>query len=60
MHFPNRNFDLNTLFCMIVMENQMKCLHKLSPKEVRSEVLEAPMCSTVKIMASLPFVTIIV
>ena len=60
MHFPNRNFDLNTLFCMIVMENTLHRLYQLSPEEVRAKVLDAPLSEATKILATLLFIAVIV
>ena len=60
MHFPNRNFDLNTLFCMIAMENALQRLYKLSPEEARAKVLDAQYCKATKILATLLFTAIIV
>ena len=60
MHFPNRNFDLNTLFCMIVMENTLHRLYQLSLEEVRAKVLDAPLSEVIKILATLLFIAVIV
>jgi hypothetical protein len=60
MHFPNRNFDLNTLFCVIEMENALQCLYKLLPGEACAKVLDAWYCDTTKILTTLLFTAIIV
>lgn len=60
IHHPNRNYDLNTLYCMTAMEKGMHCLHKLSLPEAHAMILNEECHNSAKhIMSTLLFVAII-
>jgi hypothetical protein len=60
MHFPNKNFDVNTLFSMTAMENALQRLYEVSPEEAHAKVLHAQFHKATKILATLLFTSIIV
>lgn len=60
MHFPNKNFDVNTLFSMTAMENALQRLYEVSPEEAHAKVLGAQFHKATKILATLLFTSIIV